>query len=551
MDSRGLKLGTPSEDGKRIPLEIANLEPEQRKASADAQENVELMSRVSGLSLWALATMGQFFNAAQEIRERFSLASEAYEEFVFLSKGVKDDDRILLKNVEDEVACALCMKWPSENSEALRWAKRLVLRRTAMLDAQEALVRYSETLGKARARAVIHLATIDPLQSGIDEALAYLVTEPIWAIRNEMAMAIAEDLAPLQPKLAEILVTGLAQYAEALVETFEKPYRERFDAITKARVTRICLLRDTLKSLKSETRPQPSSLVGVKEWLVAISAARGESHIWRVRSLITLTKLAADQESQSSYDEQNPDGFDFVSRLELARLFSVELLEQSDESSLLVETLDYCIEKAPILSAHILESTLVYSDKKRFSNSDFLWRIWDRSSGKVFPQSSLREEIRSCKNKYDGMLKVLLLCSVPWSEGLHNLSLLRTRPRFVHDCLIAVGDSRIGLRYLLQVTAGIGRASALPSALPQLRDALGRAPVDVLDDEDCLWNAETICRVAVHEHRETLIRDIRLRRATLDILDRLVDVGSSLGFQLRDYLATVPSTPSQKSIILR
>lgn len=112
------------------------------------------------------------------------------------------------------------------------------------------------------------------------------------------------------------------------------------------------------------------------------------------------------------------------------------------------------------------------------------------------------------------------------------------RPNFVANSLAAAGGSRPALEHILALMAGVGGANAVPSALPQLRDALRRAPADLFDDGNSLWDAETICQIAIHEHRQALLRDVTLRRATLEILDRLVDAGSSLAFQLRDYFAT-------------
>ncbi|MFC3533700.1 hypothetical protein ACFOLG_16135 [Vogesella facilis] len=545
MDSRGLTLGEPTVDSKWVPLEIANLEPELKQASDDAEVRMARMNRISGLRTWAAAIMGRFSGAPPATRERFSSASEAYEEFVSVAKEVENDEAAMFTGLEDELAYALCTKWSSEDSEALRWARSLVLERTAIVEDKDAWPSRDHSLGEARARTVIGLAAVDPSQAKMGEALANIITEPMWKLRRVAAEAIAVDLTPRQPMLTEVLVTGLAQYAEALTKGLTAPYGRRRDVVDEAREATVYSLSEALLQAKPCIRPSPSCLVGIKEWLIAISAARNEaSDTWRIQSLITLAKLVADQEGGPRSDPHDPDHVDFETRRELADSLAAELLTQSDNASPLFAALDYCIDNAPKLTARLLESALIDSAKKEFANSSALWRIWDRATAKVFPQASLRAKGRGLYSKYDEVLRTLLLCSVPWGKGFNDLVLLKSRPRFIADCLIAVGDSRTGLRYLLQIAAGVGRVSALPSALLQLRDALNQAPADMLDDGNCLWDAETICRVTIHEHREELIRDARLRKATLDILDRLVDAGSSLSFQLRDYLATSPTSPA-------
>jgi len=542
MDARGLRLGEPVGDSKWAPLEVADLEPELQQACDKAHAGMQRMNRIGAVRTWAAAVTGRFSTAEPGTAERFSSPSEPYEEFVRLNKEVEAQEVGILAGLEDELACALIRKWPTDTSHALQWARTLLLERTAVREDNDAWLRRDASMGELRARTVITLAAIAPSLPNMVESLVNIVTEPMWKLRRAAAQAISDELRPKQPVLAEVLTTGLAQYAEALDTTIERPRGRTRHFVDEARTTTVKALSEALREMKRGARSSPKSLAAVKEWTIALDAARSETpDTWRVQSLMSLARLMADQEGGPRVQRHDPDYVDFEARWELGDLLAAELMAQPNNSSPLFGTLDRCLENAPELSARVLESALSECMKQEFANAAAFWRVWDRAAAKVFGDDSLRTKSRRSYSRFDDVLTKLLLCSMPWPKTWHDLELFRSRPHFIANCLTAIGDSRAGLENLLRLMAGVGRVSAVPSALPQLRDALGRAPADLFDDGNSLWHAETICRVAVHEHREILIRDVNLRRATLDILDRLVDAGSSLGFQLRDYLATSPT----------
>lgn len=546
MDARGLRLGEPVGDGKWIPLEIANLEPELQNASDKAQARMQRMNRIAAVRTWAAAVTGRFSTAELETAERFLSPSEPYEEFFRLCDEIEEQEIGILTGLEDELACALIYKWPTNTSQALQWARAHLLERTAVCEDKDAWLRRDASIGELRARTVISLAAVDPFLPNMVEALVNIVTEPTWELRRATAKAISDELRPKQPVLAEVLTTSLAQYAEALDATIGRLHGRTRDLVDEARATTVKALSDALREMKRHVRPLPKSLAAVKEWTIALDAARSEiPDTWRVQSLMTLARLMADHEGGPREQQHDPDYVDFEARWELGDLLAADLMAQPNDSSPLFGALDHCLEKAPDLSERILESALAECMKQEFANSAAFWRVWDRATAKVFYDDSLRTKSRRSYSRFDKVLKTLLLCSTPWPKTWHDIELFRSRPHFIANCLTAVGDSRAGLENLLQLMAGVGRVSAVPSALPQLRDALSRAPGDLFDDGNSLWCTETICRLAVHEHREALIRDVNLRRATLDILHRLVDAGSSLGFQLRDYLATSPTVATE------
>ncbi|WP_442036288.1 hypothetical protein [Pseudoduganella sp. RAF19] len=542
MDARGLKLGEPVGDSTWAPLEIADLDPELQYASDKAQVSMQRLNLIGSVRTWAAAVTGRFATAAPGTSERFSSPSEPYEEFVGLCNEVEGQEADMLAGLEDELACALIRKWPNDTSHALRWARTILLEGAAIRKDKDTWPRQDPSMGVQRAKAVVAIAAYDPTLPRMVEALVNIVTEPMWKLRRAAAKAISDELRSKQPVLAEILTTGLAHYAQALDVTTARPRGRTQDFVLEARMATVKALTIALEKMTPGLRSSPRSLAAIKEWTIVLDAARSEKpSTWRVQSLITLTKLAADQENGPNVRQHDPEHVDFDARRELSGLLASELLMQIDDSSPLFEAFDYCLKIAPELSETILDTMLFECVNSDFTNATAFWRVWDRAKAAVFDEESLRSGSRRSYSRFDKVLTTLLLCSMPWPKTWHNLKLFKSRPHFVADCIIAVGDSRIGLERLLQLMAGVGRMSAVPAALPQLRDALDKSPVDLFDDGNSLWHAETICHVAVHEHREALIRDVNLRRATLDILDRLVDAGSSLGFQLRDYLATSPT----------
>jgi hypothetical protein len=548
MDARGLKIGEPIGEEKLVPLEIAELEPELKQVSDRAELRTQLMNRLAALRLWAGAITKRTSSAEPVAADCFASPAEPYEECLRLREEFKGHESAMLLGLEDELPCALIQRWPSDTSAALQWARSYLLDATAQRLDKDAWIRHSHITGELRAKTVILLASVAPNLPKLADALANIVTEPVWKVRRAAANAISEILRAKQPVVAYILTTALSQYAEALDTTIEAPRRRKRDFVDEVRDDTAKALVEALHQMKPGTRSVPTSLAAVKEWAIALDASRSETPgTWRVQALTTLARLMADQEGKPRVDRYDPDYVDFEARCEVGDLMATELLAPSPDRSPVFKEFDYLLENAPELSERVLESTLSACMKQEFANADAFWRVWDTAVAKILPDASLRTRTRRTYSRYDKPLATLLFCSVPWPKSWHDMPLLQSRQNFIANCLATAGDSRPALENLLMLMAGAGRTTAVPSALPELRDALRRAPDDLFDDGNSLWHAETICQVAVHRHRLMLLRDVNLRRATLDILDRLVDAGSSLGFQLRDYLATAPANVAATS----
>ncbi len=543
MDLRELKVGKQVDGGRAVTLEVANLEPESQQASAREGERLQWMDRLSAIRLWATAITRPDISSDPNRADSFSSPTAVYDEFLKVREEFTGEDSAMLIGLQDELPCALIQRWPEDSSQALQWAQNYLIETTAQKPDEETRARRGHMEGELRVRTLVILASRSPSLPNMPTALANIVTEPVWKVRRAAANAISDVLRARQPELAAVLTWGLAHYAESLETMISQPRGRRRDLVDSARDASVKALLRALAKGKPGEMPVPTSLVAAKEWTIALDAARTESPgTWRVSALSPLVRLIADQEGKPRVDHHDPEHVDFEARWETGDLLASELLAQPSREGPAFELLAYCLKHAPELSERVLESTLTASMKQEYANAEAFWRVWDGAIAIVLADPSLRTRSRRSHSRFDKVLRTLLFCSVPWLNTRHDLPLLQRRPNFIAHCLRGAGDSRPALENLLSLMAGIGQTQAVPAAVPSLRDAIRSAPSDLFDDGNCLWNAETICRVAVHEHRPALMRDVTLRKATLDVLDRLVDAGSSLAFQLRDYLASSATT---------
>lgn len=539
MDLRELKIGKPVDGGRGMTLEVANLEPELQQASVRAVERLQLMNRLSAVRLWASAITRPDMVSDPNRADSFSSATEVYEEFAKICEEFNDEDSAMLFGMQDELPCALIQRWPEDSSPALQWARSYLIETTVQRPDKDTWVHRGLIEGELRVRTLVILASRTPSLPNLSAALANIITEPVWKIRRAAANSISDILRARQQDLAALLTWGLAHYAQTLEARIALPRGRTGDLVDSSRAACVKALLGACAGGARSERSVPTSLLAAKEWTIALDAARTESpDTWRVSALSALVRLMADQEGKPRVDRHDPEHVDFEARWETGDLLAAELLAQSTDQGPAFELLDYCLEHAPELSERVLESTLTESMKQEYANAEAFWRVWNKAAAKFLPDSSLRTHSRRTYSRLDKVLRTLLFCSVPWLSTRYDLPLLQRKPSFISQCLSTAGDSRQALENLLSLMAGIGRTQAVPSAMPQLRDAIQGAPTDFFDHGNCLWDAETICRLAVHEHRAALMRDTTLRTATLNVLDRLVDAGSSLAFQLRDYLAS-------------
>lgn len=200
----------------------------------------------------------------------------------------------------------------------------------------------------------------------------------------------------------------------------------------------------------------------------------------------------------------------------------------------LLDALKTAVERGPEIAADVLQKLLILEDKA--PSGERFWTIWKCCAEVAFQDQIIRGSSR--RYGYDErhkLIRTLLFAQTQWKDGLKAWNPLQQHQDFIDLAFARVGDTPTGFEALTRLLRTAGQF-LLPQALKDLDDAHARFSSEAKLEEGAHYELELLLRDCVLSMGTQIRSREALRRAALNLLDYLVNSGSSLAFQLRELL---------------
>ena len=549
MDSRGLRFGTPTPEG--IPLEVAQpLEPDLEQFVGRHQEGSSQFFRLSRLQMWAKS----HFENNRDQGGSYADFREAVTDLEALIAGDQSELPMGRSRVEGAVGATLLYRYrdaltPEEESWAIAQIVKAVSAPVDPEDIGAVVARFS--VDGSRASAYALGAVIDHVEHrlAVRHALATALTHASVEVREYAARGVREVLFARNPRLGEICVAGLVELSKSKSAAFEGPY----DAIRGTRSAAMHATRAAIASWLEVGQGVPLQMEALprdaEDLVMALFAVPFElASTWFEDLLHAVVRAMADFEAAPRRDRRSRGERSrkrqppFEAIRAVARRFALHLhaqgVSEQGRSATLIRDLS---EVAPKFMSNVLDELLSCQD--RDARSEHFWQTWRIAAPVCFGQASLAHSgAGRYSSDYDPLLRTLLFAGTQWKDEARDFSALASEDGFLQEAFERVGTSPLGFQCLVRLLQGIGRTRYLPQALLRVSDAVTRASpaLDLLAGSTEVFYVGAVLRTCVLEHNTTIRSDVALRAAALGLLDHLVDAGSSVAFQLREYFVTAP-----------
>lgn len=533
-------------------IEMETPDPDvQEMVERTQAEHADLNSSI-GLLMWGIGVFERNEKISanpDEWRQRLDAASEIEDKIEGTLGGIDP------KSSARAFVAAVCIRdhWPELKAEDQDWCVETTCGSiAARCDETNDLAccqRYSMS-GDRPAAWIVSLLSQKELsehqRTRVSNGLAQALTHGIDEVSDYAALGAAEHLWEASPALALRCVNALARQAEMLQAAFEEEKKKHFNdrrrmevlkAETVPAVRNIILGQesvhdeayrtfDTTRWVGAHTMVRLLTIVqkapheDVAKWLFR-RASETLRHWWRL-----------DEGRRERDVDQRPRDVEPTTNTLLERFVLRVPIE--DAITILTPILEE-VEGHPREVSWIIRG-LTSAEDMLFRPANF-WAIWSEFATRI-RQSNLLDRIDDSRySRGDELVSAIFLGSW-WKDEVRHWRSLEGYADCVHGLFLALPPSATVLDDYVRFLYHIGEQS-LPKAFVYVSNRLREGtPARMLSKSNTLFMLESLLRRYVYGRPMETKRDREVRECVLELLDRLVEAGSSAAYRMRDDFVT-------------
>ena len=544
----------PAAPARQVRLELDEPEPDVKEMVEERTARLTATEADLGLVMWALHVFKNDETKTYdptEWRQRLGLARTR-------EVARPGSDELDMAAGGPGIVAAVCVRdhWPEMAGDEQDWCVevvcREVLRHASDWNWFGGMQRYEMSADRSCA-SVVSLLLEKPLSAAqtmrVRRAFMAALTHPVSEVRWHAVWGIARQLWSGDGDLAMRCVNALAVEAAFIDGTLEaeteRPYDDRRQT-DDMKAEAASAVRERFWQVGGIAEDAYQRL-NVAAWfgaeangrilaILSRAPAASEAVTAFARAAQTLVRwwdLDADRESdrEDGSRERNHDIESTISEL----LQSFVLRTSADAARSILQPCFEAVDSHPRKVHWIIEGLIAVEDRE--PNTQQFWFVWDLFADRL-RRATWLVRMDDGDRQYGSEVVFAVFLGSSWREEVHHWRSLEGYAHRVHGLFEDLLPSAVVLDAYVRFLYHIGEQS-LPEAFVRIAGRLQAGEARrMLRKTNTVFMLEVLLRRHVYGRPLELKRQHRIRGAVLDLLDVVVEQGSSAAFRMRDDFVT-------------
>jgi hypothetical protein len=549
-----LSVPPRDKDQNRVVLNPKAPDPDIQEMVAQSTRNLQAMNARAGLKVWGLKVFNRENDATYDSNQWRARLDEARA----ANRTQATESEYDPGKAGPAVVAAVCARdyWEELSDEEREWCVDIICKEVVRNgDNWDRTARVRSGIMSAECQcaqilpALLCATLADETRMLVIRTLVIALTHPVNEVRWNAARGTGERLWTLDPALTLRCVNMLATEAmiiqNALISEKHMPHHERraFAEIEQQACERVRLQFFESEGVSADAllRFDPSHSVGAVANIAVLSVlSQGPIESPAIDAFRCLVQVLVgwwdgDGDQRRYQRDRNHETESALTNLLERFLFRVE----TDQACDILRPALNAVDRHSREISWLLLGMIGIEDET--PSTEKFWRLWRLFAESVRRASWLAQIDEPHSDGRELLAAVFLGTS--WKENIRNWRSLEGYEHHLHSLFEDLPASSTVMEAYLRFLYHIGEKS-LPKAFVRIANRLvGNRATGLLGGRDSVFMLETLLRRYVYGRPLELKRNSQLRNAILQLLDALIDIGSSAAFRMRDDFVT-PITPS-------